>query len=447
MRRALRILVAVGLGILVGVVPARAANDPGAPQQWNMAVVGAEAAWATGTGKGITVAVVDTGVNLTHEDLAARIVPGWNFVEDNATPQDDNGHGTHVAGIVGAIANNGKGVIGVAPDVRIMPVRVLHGPDGRGTGADVEAGIKWAADHGAHVINLSLGEDLQGLNPFGPGLVAAIEYAWGKGAICVVAAGNDTLQSSGFDAETPAVVVTATTRNDTQAQYASNVGFLFKRPQWGMAAPGGAGNNPPNEDDILSTYWTASTPDTYARGAGTSMATPHVSGAVAILRSLGLTKDQATDRLIKTARDLGNPGYDNTYGHGRLDVAKAVTGLQPAGGTNTPTTTAAAGTTTTTRRATTTTSRSGGSGIKIVTPTTEGTRRGTSGSTTTSAAPGSPTLPGDEVVLEEEAEDEYEAAGEPPADDGGGSAVWPAALVALLALGGAGAGLQRIRRG
>ena len=443
MGRISRFVGAVGLGILLGVVRALAANDPGAAQQWNMALVGAEAAWATGTGRGITVAVVDTGVHLTHEDLAERIVPGWDFVGNDATPQDDNGHGTHVAGIVAAVADNGKGVIGVAPDVKIMPVKVLNS-DGRGSGADVDAGIRWAANHGAHVINLSLGEDLQGLEPFGPSFVEAIEYAWGKGAVCVVAAGNDTLQSSGFNSGTNAVVVTATTRNDTQAGYASDVGLLFdvKNPKWGMAAPGGAGGEP-DEDDILSTYWTSSTPNAYAWAAGTSMATPHVSGAVAILRSLGLSKDQAADRVTKTAKDLGAAGKDSTYGWGRLDVAKAVAGLQPAGGGSTPTT-AAGGTTTTTGRTTTTTARSGRSGLKVVTPTTEGTRNGAQEvATTTSATGSSPTLPGDEVIPEEE-EDEKAAA--PPSASDSDDTVWPAALLALLALAAAGAGLRRARR-
>src|SRR5207248_8596592 len=123
--------------------------------------VGADKAWATGTGKGVTIAIVDTGVDLTHPDLAAHIVPGQNFIEPGRPPQDDFGHGTHVAGIAAAVANNGIGVAGVAPGANIMPVRVLHKerqPDGSyegtGTSADVDAGIHWAADHGAQVINL-----------------------------------------------------------------------------------------------------------------------------------------------------------------------------------------------------------------------------------------------------------------------------------------------------
>src|SRR5919108_1400292 len=225
MGRAPRLLVALGLGIVVGVVPARAANDPGAARQWNMAVVGAETAWATGTGRGITIAIVDTGVNAGHEDLQGRVLPGRNFVTDAQPPQDDHGHGTHVTGIAAATANNRKGVIGVAPDVQVMPVKVL-GSDGSGTGDDVGAGIRWAAGHGAQVINVSLGASLKAeriATPIPlPEEILAVRYAWSKGAICVLSSGNDSSLASAFSNE-PGIVVTATGPSDQLAPYANDV--------------------------------------------------------------------------------------------------------------------------------------------------------------------------------------------------------------------------------
>lgn len=455
MRRLTR-LVVVTAAVFAGATLAWAANDPGFDRQWNMRTVGAETAWTTGTGTDITVAVVDSGIHLSHEDLSGRIVAGWNFVEDNATAQDDHGHGTHVAGIVGATANNGKGVVGVAPGVRLMPVRVLRA-DGSGSatgsGADVEAGIRWAADHGAQVINLSLGSDLQGLPLMGPSFVSAIEYAWNKGAISVVAAGNSALKSSGFNQNTNAIVVTATDEEDQKASYASPVGGFFNgTPKWGMAAPGGAGTSPPNEDDILSTYGTTSGPaDEYAWMAGTSMAAPLVSGAVAILRSLGLSRDQAVARVTQTAKDLGNPGKDSTFGWGRLDVAKAVEGLARAGGT--ATTTTGAGTATTT---TASTGRKAGGSTGATSPPT--TPRAAPGpSSAAGAANGSasappamegssdPATPEDDRVSVVELGPAEQADGPDP-DDGADTSVWPAGLLALAALGAVTTAAVRGRR-
>ncbi|HEX2039474.1 MAG TPA: S8 family serine peptidase [Acidimicrobiales bacterium] len=446
---------AVGL-VAVGL-PVHAANDGGAAQLWNMRTVGAEAAWSTGTGKGVTIAIVDTGVHLTHEDLAGKLVPGQNFVTDGTAPQDDNGHGTHVAGIAAAIANNRVGVFGVAPDVRIMPVRVLHGPGGRGSGEDVEAGIRWAADNGAQVINLSLGEDLQGLPLMSPTFADSVEYAFRKGAICVVAAGNDALRSSGFTTDTNALIVTATTQADTKASYASDVGALLNgTPKWGMAAPGGAGGQP-NEDDILSTFWTsAGRNDQYAWAAGTSMAAPHVAGAAAILRGLGLSAEQAAARLTATAKDLGAAGPDDTYGHGRLDVAKAVAGLQPAGGTSGSgggggggSTGAGGGASATT----TTTSARGSARNQNSSPT---SAKGQAGAPTTSSTAGggdagtASVAPSDEDGVDADevaaAQKESEGGG---ASGGGGNdtgTVWPIAVLALAALAGAGGAAARLRR-
>jgi subtilisin family serine protease len=286
------------------------------------------------------IAVVDTGVDLGHPDLAGKFVAGINLVNPGQSPQDDNGHGTHVAGIAAASTDNAIGVAGVAPDALIMPVKALDST-GSGSAQAVANGITYAADHGAQVINLSLGGGF-GQSVFGPSFGAAIEYAWSRNAICVVAAGNTNLLGSGFSNQ-HAVVVSAVGPNDSMPMYSDAVGGAM----WGMAAPGGAadgklvGKDP--VDDIVSTFWDpdpkiSGAPHVYAYLAGTSMAAPHVSGAAAILRGLGLSPQQTVDRLLSTAANLGNPG---TFGHGRLDVAAAVAGLPPdRGGAPTTTTTA-----------------------------------------------------------------------------------------------------------
>ncbi|HVM09215.1 MAG TPA: S8 family serine peptidase [Acidimicrobiales bacterium] len=313
-------LAALAALVVGGVVPAATALEANEPalrdQQWGMQLIGAPDAWARGvTGKGITIAIVDTGVDLQHEDLAEKIVPGADFVEPNTPPQDDHGHGSHVAGIAAAVTGNGKGVTGVAPEAKIMPLKVLTS-SGRGGGSPDDA-IRFAVDNGAQVINLSIGSELDPL--LGPSFARGIEYAWSKGVICVVAAGNSYVLSGEFST-VPALVVAATTRDERAASYSSGVGSA----KWPMSAPGGEGRA---ENSIISTYWRAGSPHAYAYLSGTSMAAPHVAGAAALLRGAGLTPQQTVDRLLQTAKDLGPAGKDGTYGHGRLDVAKATAGL------------------------------------------------------------------------------------------------------------------------
>ncbi|MFN2617042.1 MAG: S8 family serine peptidase, partial [Thermoleophilaceae bacterium] len=171
-----------------------AVNDPLFPKQWGLTQINAPGAWARGVkGSGVTVAVVDTGVDLNHPDLQSKLVAGRDFVAGKrdcpAGPQDENGHGSHVAGIAAAATDNGIGVAGTAPDSKIMPVRVLDA-DGSGTVEDIVAGIRFAADHGAKVINLSLGElpVLSQIDPDNEAIAAAIQHAWDRGALVVAAA-------------------------------------------------------------------------------------------------------------------------------------------------------------------------------------------------------------------------------------------------------------------
>ncbi len=320
----------VALGV-VSVSPAIALNDPEYAKQWGLQVIGAKAAWDAGLlGEGVDIAVIDTGVHLDHQDLSANIGKGIDLVNDDARAQDDNQHGTHVAGIAAAAIDNG-GTVGVAPRARILPVKVL-GADGSGSGSDVSAGIRWAADNGAEVINLSLGEADQSL--FGPSTQEAVKYAWSKGSICVFAAGNDFVLPSGFEDE-PALVVSSTSRMDRESDFSNGVGNAM----WGIAAPGGAESSvlDPSTEDVFSTVWVADARrDTYRYLAGTSMAAPHVAGAAAVLRGAGLSPQQTVARLLETAKDLGPPGKDSTFGAGRLDLARASAGLRAASATTTP---------------------------------------------------------------------------------------------------------------
>ncbi|MFP5254902.1 MAG: S8 family serine peptidase [Acidimicrobiia bacterium] len=372
-RRGMAVLVlgaAVALAPGTGPAGAQSGDDPVRAQglQWALERIGAEAAWERARGEGITIAVVDSGVDLDHEDLVGQVVGHVSCIGADGDPrrcrgsgQDDNGHGTHVAGIAAAATGNGKGVAAVAPDARILAVRVLAdscGGDGcqpEGTAADVAAGIRWATANGADVINLSLGGGaIQ--SALGCAFCDAIEEAWAAGVISVVAAGNDAILPAGFGS-TPAVVVTATTRDDARASYSNRNDSILEGARWPVAAPGGEPEADPDDcgtgrdpRGIVSTYLDDG-PGGYACLAGTSMAAPHVSGALALLRSAGLDPQKSIDRLLATATDLGPPGRDSTYGWGRIDLARALDRLTaassggPGAGTSSPPTTATSPTT------------------------------------------------------------------------------------------------------
>lgn len=364
MPRSLRLLVALVLGLLAASPPLAdgrvAAEDPVFAQglQWGLERIGAPDAWGRGRGSGVTIAVVDSGVDLQHEDLTSQLAGQTSCIGSGGDParcqgsaQDDNGHGTHVSGIALATTDNGRGIAGVAPDARLLAVRVLANDctasecTASGTAEDVSAGIRWAVDHGADVINLSLGGgSLQ--SALGCAFCDAIDYAWSKGAIAVIAAGNDSVLPSGFGDE-PAVVVTATTRDDERASYSNTSAGILRVARWPVAAPGGEAETDPRDcgtggtpKGVLSTYWAPGQRDQYACLAGTSMAAPHVSGALAVLLSTGLQPQAAIDRLLATARDLGPSGRDDRYGFGRIDLARAVgPGPAPTTAPTTPPTT------------------------------------------------------------------------------------------------------------
>ena len=301
------------------------APDPYRASQWALDRIPFEPTWTAspgGTGVGVTVAVVDSGVLRTHEDLDdGRVLSGCDFVNPGGGDGgvDANGHGTFVAGIIAAEPVNGTGISGAAPGVRILPVRVLD-QSGNGTYSAVEAGITWAADHGANVINLSLG----GTSPSST-LLQAMQYASGKGVTIVMAAGNcgDTTCGSFPATVDPVMYPAAYSANVAGAiavgastQSNSIASFSTHGPYVDLVGPGVG---------IVSTWGIAST--TYAQGDGTSFGAPYVAASVAILRSVCPSDGPARlrTRLEDTATDLGAPGRDDFAGAGLVRPDLAVT--------------------------------------------------------------------------------------------------------------------------
>jgi|GEM_PF-526180 len=275
-------------------------SDPGYSKQWHLKKINAPKAWDTTKGSGqITVAVVDNGVQVNHPDLAGKIVSPYNVVTGaRSVPAGE--HGTHVAGIIAASINK-KGVIGVAPNVKIMPINVFQG-DGA-TSYDVAYGIVYAADHGANVINLSLGAyAATGYE------AAAVQYAASKGVVLVAAAGNDDTYLPSYPAAfEPVIAVSATDSTDFITDF-SNYGDYID-----LAAPG---------VNIYSTVPRSS----YGSLHGTSMAAPIVSGTAALVLSKNplLTRGEVESILRKSTVDLGARGWDVFYGYGRIDAYKAL---------------------------------------------------------------------------------------------------------------------------
>ncbi len=357
-RGALAATAAAALGAALTVVlPASAAStgDPLAPKQWGLDQVRAPAAWGTSTGAGTVIAIVDSGVDLGHPDLAGKLVGGATFTCDGrpgpcgngdwvgpdgqAEPEDT--HGTHVAGIAGAVTGNGIGVAGTAPDARLMPVKVLE--EGSGSFEEIAAGIRWAADNGADVINLSLGAGPGTQALTYTGLVSdasdAVAYARSKGAVVVAAAGNDfQVPLCGTPAfEDGALCVTATDRRELPGAY-SNMGL--KPDLQAVAGPGGSLLG--CDEDVVSTVPRGASDGSCGYGsdydayAGTSMAAPHVSGVAALLVAQGRTDTQVLDVLLSTSRQpLTNVRgvFTPNYGWGIVDAAAAVAAPGATAGT------------------------------------------------------------------------------------------------------------------
>ncbi|ALP38367.1 serine protease [Paenibacillus sp. IHB B 3084] len=275
--------------------------------QWNLPATETNRGWALSKGsKNVVVAVVDTGVDMDHPDLKGQILPGHNVVSPKEKPYDDVGHGTHVAGIISALVNNGEGVAGMTWYNKVMPVKVLD-QSGSGTTYSVAEGIIWAADHGAKVINLSLGNYAQA-----EFLHDAIKYAYDKDVVLVAATGNDNTERPGYPAAYPEVFAVSATDASMHRASFSNYGDYVD-----VMAPGAS---------IASTY----PGNQYAALSGTSMASPHVSALAALVRSINpdLTNKEVMDLMRHSVIDLGTPGHDKYFGYGQIDVYKALKAAQ-----------------------------------------------------------------------------------------------------------------------
>ena len=312
-------------------------NDPLYSYQWHLdndeyGGINMESAWDISTGSGVVVAVIDTGVayeiyNIYCQapDLAGTtFVQGYDFVNDDAHPNDDEGHGTHVAGTIAQTTNNNYGVAGVAFDCSIMPVKVLN-ETGFGYYSWIADGIYYAVDHGADVISMSLG----GPEP-SQTLEDAVTYAYNEGVTIVAAAGNE--YQEGNPPQYPAayddyVIAVGATRYDETRSYYSNTGSYLD-----LAAPGGDMNVDQNgdvyADGVLQQTFVPGDPCNFSYFwffQGTSMATPHVSGVAALLIANGVTgPDNVRDILESTAEDKGTPGWDAEYGWGLVDAQAAL---------------------------------------------------------------------------------------------------------------------------
>jgi serine protease len=334
-------------------------NDPGRGAagwqslQWNfLAASGVDApdAWANliaagrAGGRGVTVAIVDTGIAYRNwhqytrsPDFAGtRFVSPYDFVARNSYPVDQNGHGTFVAGTVAESTNNGIGATGLAYGASIMPVRVLDA-GGDGDAATIARGIRYAVNHGAQVINLSLEFDLSVTAADIPDIINALAYAHRQGVVVVAAAGNDSSQEVAYPARTPSVIsVGATTRDECLADY-SDVG-----PGLDLVAPGGGDDSSLLGDAnchpsrnlpgiFQMTFQDPFAPRQFSLPGGwygTSMAAPHVAAVAALViasRVIGAhpSPDQVLTRLEQTARPLGGSKPNANYGYGLLNAAAA----------------------------------------------------------------------------------------------------------------------------
>lgn len=288
------------------VYPLNTPNDPDFPNQWHHQTIRSQAGWdwITDTSS-VIAAFTDTGVDLTHPDLAASLVPGYNTVEDlpqvqGGTIQDINGHGTCVAGTIGAIGNNGLGVTGVCWNVKLMPIRVSNQSSGGSTIADLEEGARWAAENGAKTVSASY----TGVQT--PSLDVTGAYVRSLGALYFYAADNYNQNHSSFDWAN-VIVVAGTDQSDAKAWF-SSYGTAID-----CAAPG---------VDILCPTLGGG----YAPASGTSFSTPMTNGVAATIYAVNpfLTPEEVEERLYRGCDDLGAPGEDTTYGRGRINLEGAV---------------------------------------------------------------------------------------------------------------------------
>ncbi|HEY6475887.1 MAG TPA: S8 family peptidase, partial [Polyangia bacterium] len=296
-------------------------NDTCFKYQWHLRQIGMPNAWKQGNGKGAIVAVIDTGVTKVGDLTETKFVPGYNFVANNANADDDHGHGTHVAGTIAESTNNGIGVAGVAYGASIMPLKVLSAR-GSGSLGGIAQAIRWAADHGANVINMSLG------GPMAAGtLASAVKYAHGQGVVVVAAAGNDGRGRVSYPARYPGVIAVAATQDDGATTFYSNWG-----PEIDIAAPGGNTRGDAHGGILQHTIVPGNTSHTdYLYFMGTSMASPHVAGVAALIVGAGVKKPDAVEQILlataakpKGRETTAGGRVDDHYGAGIVDAAAAL---------------------------------------------------------------------------------------------------------------------------
>jgi len=274
-------------------------NDPMYSDEWQLARIDAPTAWNTVTGSSsVTIAILDTGVDGTHEDLAAKMVPGWNFYNNNSNTTDVYGHGTKVAGTAAASSNNSLGVASVAWDCRIMPIRISD-TAGNATYSAMASGLNWAADHGARVANISY------IASTSSTVRTAAQYFQSKGGVVVSSAGNNSTFDS--SADNPYILTVSATDQTDALSYFSNTGNNID-----IAAPEGAD--------------TTQMGGGYTYAGGTSISAPIVAGVAALVISANpaLSGSQVQDILKQNADDLGPSGWDPSYGSGRVNASRAV---------------------------------------------------------------------------------------------------------------------------
>lgn len=314
-------------------VAAARPNDPLFKHQWQLQMLQVPRAWSVSRGRGVTVAVLDTGVAYEDRgpyrrapDLAGtRFVPGYDFVDGDAHPNDEptrlpHSHGTHIAGVIAQTTGNGIGAAGIAPEAAIMPVRVLR-PHASGSARTIAHGLRFAADHGADVANVSIAGALSR-----PVLAKAIRYAASKGVTIVAATGNDGQSSVSFPAAYPEVIAVGALSRNMRLAYYSNYGrALDLVAPAGDDTPGSPGGKP-DHGVVQQTLSEGRSTFCYCFMASTSAAAAEVSGVAALLIASGRAKGRRAVRkaLLTSARDLGRRGRDERYGAGLVQAASAL---------------------------------------------------------------------------------------------------------------------------
>ncbi len=302
-------------------------NDPQYKFQWHMGQINMPAAWKLADGEGVIVAVLDTGVAYEDfgrfhmaEDLeGVTFVKPWDFVGNDSHANDDHAHGTHVAGTIAQATHNGKGVAGVARNVKIMPLKVLSG-SGSGSVAGIADAIRYAADEGAQVINMSLGGPMPSRV-----LKKAVQYAHDKGVIVICAAGNDGRKKLGYPAAYPGAVAVAATQFDRKTTFYSNYGKNLD-----IAAPGGNTrvdqNGDGQPDGVLQNTIVVGDPtkSDYFAFMGTSMAAPHAAGVAALIVGEGITDPKAVEQILKDTATHPDGYSAERYGAGLINAEAAV---------------------------------------------------------------------------------------------------------------------------